>query len=90
MKDYSIKDILDKIIGHTYSIGESDFDEESLNNLETLGDIANYVIAKLRDNCYYINSCEGSRKVIAEQSYLILNDMISDCKNINEWYHKEV
>lgn len=82
MKEYKLEEILDSLIGHVCSYGDTNFDEISKNNLKTLEDVSDYIMNKLTTNCYYIDSHEGSRVEIAEKSYSIVEEIMNQCKYI--------
>lgn len=78
MKEYSLEQILDSLIGHTGIACESRYDDESYANLETLNDIAIYIMQKLYDNAKWYGDYRASADAIAKKS-------INITENLKEW-----
>ena len=78
MKEYTLEQILDSLIGHTGIACESRYDDESYANLETLNDIAIYIMQKLYDNAKWYGDYRASANAIAKKS-------INITENLKEW-----
>ena len=78
MKEYTLEQILDSLIGHTEIACESRYDDESYANLETLNDIAIYIMQKLYDNAKWYGDYRASANAIAKKS-------INITENLKEW-----
>ena len=78
MKEYTLEQILDSLIGHTGIACESRYDDESYANLETLNDIAIYIMNKLYDNAKWYGDYRASANAIANKS-------INIAENLKEW-----
>ena len=77
-KEYTLEQILDSLIGHTGINCETRYDDESYANLETLNDIAIYIMEKLYDNAKWYGDYRASADMIAKKS-------INIAKNLKEW-----
>ena len=77
-KEYTLEQILDSLIGHTGINCETRYDDESYANLETLNDIAIYIMDKLYDNAKWYGDYRASANMIAEKS-------INIAENLKEW-----
>lgn len=78
MKEYTLEQILDSLIGHTGINCETYYDNESYDNLETLNDIAIYIMNKLYDNAKWYGDYRASANAIAKKS-------INITENLKEW-----
>ena len=78
MKEYTLEQILDSLIGHTGINCETYYDNESYANLETLNDIAIYIMNKLYDNAKWYGDYRASANAIAKKS-------INITENLKEW-----
>ena len=78
MKEYTLEQILDNLIGHTGINCETNYDNESYANLETLNDIAIYIMNKLYDNAKWYGDYRASAAAIAKKS-------INITENLKEW-----
>jgi len=78
MKEYTLEQILDSLIGHTGIACETHYDDESYANLETLNDIAIYIMNKLYDNAKWYGDYRASADMIAKKS-------INITENLKEW-----
>ena len=77
-KEYTLEQILDSLIGHTGINCETRYDDESYGNLETLNDIAIYIMEKLYDNAKWYGDYRTSANMIANKS-------INIAENLKEW-----
>ena len=77
-KEYTLEQILDSLIGHTGINCETCYDDESYANLETLNDIAIYIMEKLYDNAKWYGDYRASANMIAKKS-------INIAENLKEW-----
>lgn len=77
-KEYTLEKILDSLIGHTRINCETNYDNESYGNLETLKDIAIYIMKKLYDNAEWYGDYRASANMIANKS-------INIAENLKEW-----
>ena len=77
-KEYTLEQILDSLIGHTGINCETRYDDESYANLETLNDIAIYIMGKLYDNATWYGDYRASANMIANKS-------INIAENLKEW-----
>lgn len=77
-KEYTLEQILNSLIGHTGIVCESDYDDVSYKNLETLDVIALYIMKKLYDNAEWYGYHSASANKIANKSIKI-------AENIKEW-----
>ena len=75
IKSYSILDSTRKLIGHTSIACESNWDGESLKNLEDLEDVLLGLLDDLRDNYDYRSRCEFSCQMIVKRSKEILKEV---------------
>ena len=77
-KEYTLEQILDILIGHTGINCETNYDNESYGDLETLNDIAIYIMQKLYDNA----ECYGDYRASAS---MIANKSINIAENLKVW-----
>lgn len=77
-KEYTLEQILDSLIGHTEIECETRYDDESYSNLETLNDIAIYIMKKLYDNAKWYGDYRASANMIAKKS-------VNIAENIKDW-----
>lgn len=77
-KEYTLEQILNSLIGHTGINCETYYDDESYGNLETLNDIAIYIMEKLYDNSKWYGDYRASANMIANKS-------INIAENLKEW-----
>ena len=77
-KEDTLEQILDSLIGHTGINCETCYDDESYANLETLNDIAIYIMEKLYDNAKWYGDYRASANMIAKKS-------INIAENLKEW-----
>ena len=82
MKEYTLEQILDGLIGHTGIACESRYDDESYANLETLNDIAIYIMNKLYDNAKWYGDYRASANAIAKKSINITENLKEWCEDI--------
>ena len=88
MKGYTSFEIIDKIIGHISSVGETNYDSTSLENLDEVGEVVKNYISTLVDNANDRNSPYASVSDIGNKSYTILKDiieMIDDLEEEEKW-----
>lgn len=78
----SISEILDRLVGSTSVWCETNHDNESMNNLETLEEIAYWLCNRINDNLEYSSRNEYSAKMLVKRTKdLIINsglDMLGD------------
>lgn len=74
MKEYKLNELLDKLIGHTDIACETNYDNESKDNLDTLKEVGYYVLDGLYNNAEYNNDYRGSANCIAKKSIKIAKD----------------
>ena len=89
---YSLEELLDKLVGHTSIACETNYDNESENNLDILYSIGNYVLDKLYDNAKWNNDYRASANCIAKKSIRFAKDykeIIDDILNY-DYENKEV
>lgn len=70
--EYSIEDILDKIIGSTSAACETRHDNRSIENLEEIEAIADWLIERLQDNVKWYKDYRASANNIAIKTYKII------------------
>lgn len=73
-KLYSLYELLDKLVGHTDIACETNYDDESSDNLDILEQIGSYVIDKLYSNAKWSNDYRASANHIAKKSIRIAKD----------------
>jgi len=75
-------EILDRLVGSTSVWCETNHDNESMNNLETLEEIAYWLCNRINDNLKYSSRNEYSAKMLVKRTKdLIINsglDMLGD------------
>lgn len=81
-KHYTLEQILDSLIGHTGINCETRYDDESYGNLETLNDIAIYIMNKLYDNAKWYGDYRASADMIADKSIVIAEHLKEWCDDI--------
>ena len=81
-KEYTLEQILDSLIGHTGINCETRYDNESYANLETLNDIAIYIMEKLYDNAEWYGDYRASANMIAKKSINITENLKVWCDDI--------
>ena len=70
----SISEILDKLVGSTSVWCETNHDNESLENLEILEEVACWLEERINDNLYYSSRSEYSAQAIVKRTKdLIIN-----------------
>lgn len=74
MKEYKLNELLDMLIGHTDIACETNYDNESKNNLETLERVGLYVLDALYNNAKWNNDYRGSANCIAKKSIEIAKE----------------
>lgn len=78
----NISEILDRLVGSTSVWCETNHDDESMNNLETLEEIAYWLCNRINDNLAYSSRNEYSAKMLVKRTKdLIINsglDMLGD------------
>ena len=92
MKQYTLEEIFDFLIGHTGIACETCYDDASYHNLETLNDIAIYIMQKLYDNAKYYGDYRASANAIAKKSINITENLKEWCDDIirnKEEFEKE-
>ena len=82
MKEYTLEQILDSLIGHTGINCETNYDNESYGNLETLNDIAIYIMEKLYNNAKWYGDYRASADMIAKKSINIAENLKEWCEDI--------
>lgn len=70
--EYYIGDILDKIVGSTSVACETNHDSQSMENLEEVEAIANWLIERLENNADWYGDYRGSANDIAIRTYEII------------------
>ena len=81
-KEYTLEQILDSLIGHTWINCETRYDDESYANLDTLNDIAIYIMNKLYDNAKWYGDYRASANMIAKKSINITENLKVWCDDI--------
>ena len=78
----NISEILDRLVGSTSVWCETNHDNESMNNLETLEEMAYWLCNRINDNLEYSSRNEYSAKMLVKRTKdLIINsglDMLGD------------
>ena len=78
----NISEILDRLVGSTSVWCETNHDNESMNNLETLEEIAYWLCNRINDNLEYSSRNEYSAKMLVKRTKdLIINsglDILGD------------
>lgn len=82
MKEYTLEQILDSLIGHTGINCETNYDNESYGNLEALNDIAIYIMEKLYNNAKWYGDYRASADMIAKKSINIAENLKEWCEDI--------
>ena len=70
--EYYISDILDKIVGSTSVACETNHDSQSMENLEEVEAIANWLIERLENNADWYGDYRCSANDIAIRTYEII------------------
>lgn len=71
---YNVTEICEKLIGHIDSIGETNYDNESYNNLDEVDNLVSFYLNQLLDNERRRNVSEYSIRKITDKSNKILNE----------------
>lgn len=71
--EYYISDILDKIVGSTSVACETNHDSQSMENLEEVEAIANWLIERLENNADWYGDYRCSANDIAIRTYEIID-----------------
>ena len=71
---YDVTEICEKLIGHISAIGETNYDNESYNNLDEVDNLISFYLNQLLDNERRRNVVEYSIGKIAGKSNRILNE----------------
>ena len=78
----NISEILDRLVGSTSVWCETNHDNESMNNLETLEEIAYWLCNRINDNLEYSSRNEYSAQMLVKRTKdLIINsglDILGD------------
>ena len=74
MKEYKLNELLDMLVGHTDIACETNYDDESKNNLETLKSVGLYVLDALYNNAKWNNDYRSSANCIAKKSIEIAKE----------------
>lgn len=88
-----IKEILDKLIGHTDIWCETNYDNESYDNIENLFIVLQWALERIENNMRYLNRIEYSAQEIVRLTSAYWNN---DCKLraekiselVNEFYEE--
>lgn len=88
-----IKEILDKLIGHTDIWCETNYDNESYDNIENLFIVLEWALERIENNMRYLNRIEYSAQEIVRLTSAYWNN---DCKLrtekiselVNEFYEE--
>ena len=65
---YTLEDILDKFVGTTYPVGETNHDNKAYDNLDKVEQVINWVISRLDDCRRAKNNYQGSMIAIAKKA----------------------
>ena len=77
MKGIIIKEVVFKLIGTTYPVGESDKDAQSLNNLKKLCDLIEELISEVQDvDMFYAHSKQYSVKQMHDYAHGFLTERL--------------
>ena len=79
-----IEEIFAKLIGNFSCHGSHELDMESLENLDKVKDLLNYINKILVDNAKAIDRPEASMQQVAEKSIEILKDIHSYYESLEE------
>lgn len=71
---YDVTEICEKLIGHISAIGETNYDNESYNNLDEVDNLVSFYLNQLLDNERRRNVSEYSIRKITDKSNKILNE----------------
>lgn len=74
-KQYNLEELLDLLIGHTDIACETNYDNDSFENLYTLEHAVCYLAGKLYNNVDYYNDYRGSANRIAHRSMDIAKEL---------------
>lgn len=72
--NYDVTEICEKLIGHISAIGETNYDNESYNNLDEVDNLVSFYLNQLLDNERRRNVSEYSIRKITDKSNKILNE----------------
>jgi len=75
MKQFTITEIANKLIGCIDACGESNHDEASLKNLDDVDYLLYYYVSKLLENAIRENDHQGTVHLIAEKSRKIIDEL---------------
>lgn len=75
MKQFTITEIANKLIGCIDAHGESNHDEASLKNLDDVDYLLYYYVSKLLENARRENDCQGTVQLIGEKSRKIIDEL---------------
>jgi len=82
----SISEILDKLVGSTSVWCETNHDNESIKNLDTLEEIACWLEERITDNLEYSSRNEYSAQMIVKRTKdLIVNSGLDLLGSDKEW-----
>ena len=76
MNSKTINEVLDRLVGNTDSIGESNYDEVSYNNLLNLEDTLYHIVNKYVDNFSDATRREYSMEKIGRKSIIVITDLL--------------
>lgn len=84
-KSYSLKDILDKLVGDICVNGETNSDNESFDNICEVEEFLVSTINKLASNSKFKDRKEYSMKKVANKS----DEVINRIKDVINYYEEE-
>ena len=90
--EYYVTDILDKIVGSTSVACETNHDNQSIENLQEIELVANWLLERLTDNAKWYGDYRGSANDVAIRTYEIIeyiNNSINDLMVAKEEKDKE-
>jgi len=90
MNHKTILEVTTKLIGHIDAVGESRYDEESLDNLEQYDLLLNNLIDILVGQTRYRNSKEFSIQEIGNKSDDIVYNTYMNIKDLYEYQGREI
>lgn len=71
---YDVPEVCGKLIGHIDAVGETNYDNESYNNLDEVNNLILFYLEQLLDNENRRNTHQYSVSRIADESNRILNE----------------
>lgn len=77
-KQFSISDILDKLVGHTGVYCETNYDNESMENIKNLEEVVIWLRDRLTSNMEYASRYEASAKRIVKMTQNIIDGILED------------